>query len=69
MYARRLTLILISVLCISHFAHSQEIMLYGTATDGTCDTQPAGQRSLYITNPNTGQMQFVDTPGFNGMTA
>lgn len=69
MYAKRLTLILISVLCISHFAHSQEITLYGTAGDGTCDTQPAGQRSLYITNPNTGQMQFVGTPGFNGMTA
>jgi len=61
--------VLITVLCLSQYANSQEFVLYGTAGIGTCDTQPAGQRSLYTVNPNTGQMQFVGTPGFNGMTS
>ncbi len=69
MYTIRLSLVLITVLCLSQYANSQEFVLYGTAGDGTCDTQPAGQRSLYTVNPNTGQMQFVGTPGFNGMTS
>jgi len=69
MFIIRLSLVLITVLCISHFAHSQEFVLYGTAGEGTCNTFPAGERSLYIVNPNTGQMQFVGTPGFDGITA
>ena len=68
MYTIRLSLILITVLCLSQYANSQEFVLYGTA-GGSCITFPAGQRSLHIVNPITGQMQFVGTPGFNGITA
>jgi len=69
MHTIRLTLLVLSVLCFSHYAKSQDIVLYGTAGVGTCDTQPALQRSLYTVNPNTGQMQFVGTPGFDGMSS
>jgi len=65
----RLAVILLFVGFLSQYAEAQGIVLYSTAGDGTCDTQPAGQRSLYTVNPNTGQMQFVGTPGFNGMTS
>lgn len=65
----RIILILISMLCISHYAQAQQIVLYGAAGVGTCDTQPALQRSLYTLDPSTGSMQLVGTPGFDGVTA
>jgi len=61
--------VFIFMLCLSHYAYSQQFALLGTAGEGTCDNSPAMQRSLYNVNPGTGQMQFIGTPGFNGMTS
>ena len=69
MHSTRIIFILICMLFFSHYSYSQEFTLLGTAGDGTCKTFPALQRSLYTVNPDTGQMRFVGTPGFDGMTS
>ena len=67
---RTVTLIA-TVIVFTNFANAQNIVLFGVVAEscGTGTGGGSGEGSLYIVDPNTGNMEIVGPTGFNGLTA